>query len=75
MKTASFILSAALILMTSMAHAATKYNPRDPNTNDRKAVACHNSTQVGRDENSVIRPRVNEPAEVPVTRDSGKFAR
>jgi len=75
MKFACFSLSAALILATSMAQAAPKYNPRDPNTNDRKAASCHYSSQVNREESQLIRPRANGTVEVPDTRDSGKIAR
>lgn len=75
MKFACFTLSAALILVTSMAHAAPKYNPRDPNTNDRKSASCHYASQANREESQLIRPRANGTVETTDTRESGKVAR
>jgi len=75
MKKAAFTL-AALIITASTVHAAPKYNPRDPNTNDRKAVSCHYASQASREENSrLVRPMTGGHEEAATIRDSGKFTR
>lgn len=72
-----FILAAALVLASTIAQAAptATYNPKDPNTNDRKTASCHLNSQVDRETDRMIRPSVAKPNQTVAPSSHDKYVR